>query len=638
MNMIERILSPENLSAAVKNLRQKPDSSSYDGMRLSQLREYLELNRAAFVDSIMKDRFRPGYAQEATLVSPTGKARTIAKLTSLDRLVLRAIFQVLSDEYNDTFSKSSFGYRPNVGVVDAAKRAVEIIQSGERYAASIDIQDFFDKIPHGKLKTVLSKRGVDKVTTRLIGRFLACEFLRDGEIVRKKSGVLQGSPLSPLLSNLYLHEADVYFEKRGWPFCRYGDDIRVFAKTMREASARFRSAKAFLEKELGLKVSTSKSWIGLATERVYLGYRFYETGSGQIEIRREDRSNKQFSHYWRTSSLRKVGSNFHIVADGVLTQKDYALLFENPKKKIRLPVRETESLNLYSNVVFSSGFFRLVSDNKVVVNIFDGANEYLGAFVPNRLGASGSLTLQQATAYVDESRRLELARRFAVAAAHNLRENLKYYARHIEKASLKKTIAKITREMTKERAATSIEALLLVEGRVREAYYSQFDELLFTDDFTFGKRTRRPPRNPLNSLLSYGNTILYRRIAREVYKSRLDIRFGYLHATTSRYESLNLDVAELFRPVVVERVIFALVNKRALNATRDFEERKDGAVYLNASGKKIFINALEEKLSTHLRQKNGASLTYMELIREELRKLTRYFESGEEYKPYKYFL
>jgi CRISPR-associated endonuclease Cas1 subtype I-B len=245
--------------------------------------------------------------------------------------------------------------------------------------------------------------------------------------------------------------------------------------------------------------------------------------------------------------------------------------------------------------------------------------------------------MQQALIYADAAKRLNIAKQFAVAAAHNIRENLKYYVKHSESVQLRSSIEKITVMMQEEKDAATVADLMLIEGRVRGIYYTCLNDILPNDDFTFTKRTRQPPEDALNSLISFGNTVLYRRVAKEIYKSRLDIRIGFLHAANRRYESLNLDIAEIFRPVIVEKVIFSLINKHMISEGLHFEALDGGAVYLNGEGKKIFIAEFEEKMAQRIKLATGTA-SYEELIRDEIRKLSRCFDKGEPYKAYKYFL
>ncbi|MCL2425312.1 MAG: type I-B CRISPR-associated endonuclease Cas1b [Oscillospiraceae bacterium] len=357
----------------------------------------------------------------------------------------------------------------------------------------------------------------------------------------------------------------------------------------------------------------------------------------QNENNLERRNTKTYLHDWESSSLQKIDGEYHLIADGILTRKDYNLLFENPEKKMHLPVESTECLNLHSNIAFSSSFFSFAAKNNLKINMFSKYGEYEGAFVPAGLPASSSLVMKQALAYNDTSERLMFARQFALAAAHNIRENLKYYTRYDSGGRLSNAIEEIAAIMHMEKTIVSVSELMLLEGRIRGIYYMCLNDIFMNDDFLFVKRTKRPPEDPLNALISFGNVVLYRRIAKELYKSRLDIRFGFLHATNRRHESLNLDIAEIFRPVIVDRIIFTLINKHMISAKMNFEKLEGNAVYLNSEGKRIFITEFDKKMAQRLKYKSGI-VSYEGLIRAEIQKLTRYFDTGEPYKPYKYFL
>ena len=253
------------------------------------------------------------------------------------------------------------------------------------------------------------------------------------------------------------------------------------------------------------------------------------------------------------------------------------------------------------------------------------------------MAAASTVSIRQALVYSDPVQRLELAKQFAIAAAHNIRENLKYYARHRDSQIINNSIKEISDMMAEQKQENDIQPLMLTEARIRERYYACLNDILPYEDFEFTKRTKRPPEDALNSLISFGNTILYRRVAKEIYKTRLDIRIGFLHAANRRAESLNLDVAEIFRPVIVEKVIFSLINRHMLSEQNHFERPESGGVYLNKEGKKTFLSEFEDKIHSRFTWE-GISVSYGELIKAELQKLTRRFEKNEDYRAYKYFL
>lgn len=155
------------------------------------------------------------------------------------------------------------------------------------------------------------------------------------------------------------------------------------------------------------------------------------------------------------------------------------------------------------------------------------------------------------------------------------------------------------------------------------------------DGFKFEKRTRRPPQDALNAMISFGNTLLYTRFSNIIYQTSLDIKIGIIHSSFKRQESLNLDMADLFKPVLVDRAIFTLVNRKMLNAKQDFEEKENGGIYMTPRGKRIFIKEFEKKLSQQLTEK-GTKMNYIEIMRREVRKVESYFRNNIPYKPYQY--
>jgi len=212
---------------------------------------------------------------------------------------------------------------------------------------------------------------------------------------------------------------------------------------------------------------------------------------------------------------------------------------------------------------------------------------------------------------------------------------LRYYYKRTKQVELQITINEVTAIMTELKACSGLEELMMLEARAKQKYLQAFDYMVADEAYPFEKRTRRPPRNELNALISFGNVFLYQRIATEIQKTALDIRIGFAHATNNRSESLNLDIAEIFKPIIVDRAIFTIIHNMEINKSEHFEKTEDGGVYLNKIGKKIFIHELEQKLYQKISVK-GVRKTYDTIIRDEIKKILRYVKCGEKYKPFKY--
>lgn len=277
----------------------------------------------------------------------------------------------------------------------------------------------------------------------------------------------------------------------------------------------------------------------------------------------------------------------------------------------------------------------MANNEGISVNLIDKCGEQIGRFIPQRWKKDFRTEYAQMRFVDDEKRRLKLAISFQTANIFNMRASLRYYERRSHNEKLTNAIKEISEIMEKVKKANSVSALMIYEAQARQLYYHCFNIIMGGEKFKFVRRTRRPPQDPLNAMISLGNTLLYTRFANEIYQSRLDIRFGILHSSVRRQESLNLDLSDLFKPMLVDRTIFTLVNRSMINEISDFEELEMGGVYMNYLGKQIFIREFENKLSQIVTIKN-TKVSYGNLIHKEVKKVEDYFRKDIPYKPYKY--
>ena len=439
--------------------------------------------------------------------------------------------------------------------------------------------------------------------------------------------------MSPLLANVYMNELDHYMEKQGYSFCRFGDDINIYCSTYEEATVAFSDVTARMEKIEQLPLNHGKTGIFKGINQKYLGYRF-EMKDGHVIVKKEQRAYKTVYRDWYTTGIQKMDHNYHLINEGILTKQDFNILFESENGKKYIPVETTDSLYIYSNVIMSGNFFDFMNQVGLNVSFINKYGEKIGSFVPNNSRRNIKTELKQLRMYDSEKERLDMARRLEIASVSNIRANLRYYQRRKNATELEATVKDMTDIITKLNEARDINHMMMLEAQARQKYYGCFNSILEGKQFYFDKRTRRPPQDPLNAMISLGNTLLYQRIANEINRTSLDIRIGIVHAAGNRSESLNLDLADLFKPILVDRTIFTLVNRKMINVN-DFVEVENNGIYLNNRAKKIFISEYENKLYQKVTF-DGAERTYDYLIKNEIQKLKKYIENGEKYKPYKY--
>jgi len=321
----------------------------------------------------------------------------------------------------------------------------------------------------------------------------------------------------------------------------------------------------------------------------------------------------------------------YIFSNGELKRKENTLYFETPQGKKFIPVENTGEIMIFGEVSLNKKFLEFLSENEIILHCFNFYGYYIGSFYPREHYNSGYMILKQAEHYSDNIKRMKLAIKFVVGAVNNIKKVLSYYNSRGIKLSDK--INEIETLQNRIFEQNDTEALMAIEGNIREIYYKSFNCIINDEEFIFEERTRRPPENRLNALISFGNSILYTIVLSEIYKTHLDPRIGFLHSTNFRRFTLNLDVAEVFKPIIVDRIIFYLLNKKIIRPEH-FEKYLEG-VYLNEKGRAIFVEEMEKRLKTTINLKNiNKQVSYRRLIRLELYKIEKHLMGEKEYEPF----
>jgi len=321
----------------------------------------------------------------------------------------------------------------------------------------------------------------------------------------------------------------------------------------------------------------------------------------------------------------------YIFSSGELSRKDNTLSFEMEKGRRFIPVEDTGEIIIFGEVAVNKKLLEFLSMKEIILHYFNHHGYYMGSFYPREHLNSGYMTLKQAEYYLDEEKRLAIAKEFVRGAAKNIRQILKYYHGRDKNVSDKINAIENLIEPIEECRDNS--ALMALEGNIREYYYKAFDEIVGKPDFAFQERSRRPPKNYLNTLISFGNSIIYTICLSEIYKTHLDPRIGFLHATNFRRFTLNLDVAEIFKPVIVDRLIFTLLAKRMI--TKDDFDRGTEGIMMKEKARKCFVENLDEKLKTTIKHREiGRPVSYRRLIRLELYKLEKHLMGEKEYRAF----
>ncbi len=321
----------------------------------------------------------------------------------------------------------------------------------------------------------------------------------------------------------------------------------------------------------------------------------------------------------------------YIFSSGELSRKDNTLFFETEEGRRFIPVEDTGEIMIFGEVTVNKKLLEFLSVKEIVLHFFNYHGYYMGTYYPREHLNSGFMTLRQAEHYLAEEKRLDIAKEFVRGSAKNIRQVLKYYNGREKDVADRLNAVENLIEPIDDCKDTS--TLMAVEGNIRDHYYQAFDAIVGNPDFVFQSRSRRPPKNFLNTLISFGNSLMYTICLSEIYKTHLDPRIGYLHSTNFRRFTLNLDVAEIFKPIIVDRLIFSLLGKKMITKG-DFDRITEG-VMMKEKARKCFVENLDEKLKTTIKHREiGRPVSYRRLIRLELYKLEKYLMGEKEYQAF----
>ena len=273
--MWEQIFSRDNLMAALKRVQSNGGAPGVDGMTVDELPDHLRVHWPSIREKLEAARYEPSPVRRVEIPKPAKGRRQLGIPTVQDRFIQQAMHQVLSAQFESTFSEHSYGFRPGRSAHDAVKAARVHVEAGYKWVVDIDMERFFDTVNHDRLMARVKAEVKDKRVLRLVNAYLKAGVMVNGVVVETKEGTPQGGPLSPLLSNIVLTELDRKLEERGHRFVRYADDCNIYVRSERAARRVLASTKRYVEERMRLRVNEAKSAVDLAVRRQFLGFSFY---------------------------------------------------------------------------------------------------------------------------------------------------------------------------------------------------------------------------------------------------------------------------------------------------------------------------------------------------------------------------
>ena len=307
-DLLERILSKDNMNNAYKRVKANKGSHGIDGMTVDELLQYLKEHGQVLRQSLLEGRYRPQPVRRVEIPKPDGGKRLLGIPTVVDRVIQQAIAHVLTPIYENKFCDNSYGFRPLRSAKQAVEKCKAYINAGYTWVVDIDLAKYFDTINHDKLIRILSNDIKDGRVISLIRKYLQSGVMINGVVMDTEEGAPQGGPLSPLLSNVMLHELDMELTRRELFFCRYADDCNIYVKSKKAANRVMESITRFIEEKLKLKVNKDKSTVDRPWKLKFLGFSFYR-GKSEYRIRIHEKPLNKFKAKLKELTSRSNAMN-----------------------------------------------------------------------------------------------------------------------------------------------------------------------------------------------------------------------------------------------------------------------------------------------------------------------------------------
>ena len=323
----------------------------------------------------------------------------------------------------------------------------------------------------------------------------------------------------------------------------------------------------------------------------------------------------------------------YIFSKGDLSRKDFSICFRKEQGLIYLPIKNTKELYCFNDINLSTKLLEVLSKSGIIMHFFGYYGNYIGTFYPKEHLMSGRVVIEQALTYNNHEKRMQIAKAIIGGIADNIYFTLYHYYRH-GKTELKEYLDWLrvdTKDMLHK--VDNIKQLLAVEGEIWARFYASFQYFL-PDNFIMDKRIKRPPDNPMNAMISFGNTLLYTKTVSQLYETHLDQSISFLHEPMERRFSLSLDISEVFKPIIVFKTIFECVNNRKITIEKHFDKKMNYAL-LNDLGRRVFVEEFENRINNvYEHTKLKRKITYKNSIKLDGYKLIKYIMEGGKFTPF----
>lgn len=646
----------DQLEAAWERVRENQGGAGGDGVGLVEFEVDLPTRLVRLQLGLRAGTYRPGPVRRVDIPKGDGDTRLLCIPSVVDRVAQTAVTMVLTPLLDGEMADASFAYRPGRSVQMAVARVAAHRRAGYGWVVDGDIERFFDRVPHERLLSRLERSVADQQVLDLVALWLDAIGMAGG---LPGLGLPQGSPLSPLLANLYLDDVDDQIQGRGVRLVRFADDFLLMCRE-EVAATKAQARMAKLLADHGLRLHPDKTRIVPFEQGFrFLGHLFVRSlvvrelaEADDATLPPAEAARILASHPAiapadapdlsgtdeggdRAPGLRVL----YITEPGRrLDIRNEAFTVTEPGpgedrvEVIAIPPQRLDRVELSPGTDASADALRHALAHGVAVDFVNGWGDSIGHLAPAIGTARAGLHLAQARLALDPLARLDLARRLVDGRLRNQRALLSRLNRRRKDASVADAGAVISRAIRKLPIAADVPALMGMEGAASAAYWPALGKCL-ENGWRFSRRRRQPPPDPVNLILSFLSGLLYRDIAALCARAGLHPGFGSLHSARDNSPALASDLVEEFRAPLVEGLAIYLFNNRILD--RAMFTRRDAACHLSPEGRKAVIRAWEGWLDRPVLAPDGRRVLWRRLIALQVNAYADHARGECEYTPYR---
>lgn len=635
-------LTDRDLDDAWAHVRQGSPAPGVDGLDLASFEADLAAQIKALLADLLQGAYRPQALLGVDLPKKSGGFRRVVIATVRDRVAQTAALQALQPFVEEILHPSAFAYRQNIGVQDALLRVCALRDRGLGHALRADIRSFFDSVPHGRLFEMLDTTLPESPWLGLLREWLTATVIEPGGrgAAPVRAGLPQGLTVSPMLANFYLTPFDREMDDRGWKLVRYADDMAVCCADA-PAAARARDEAAAALAALGLALAEEKTELCAFDKGfLFLGAKFigaelipaaphpYEETFTPPPPPKRKRPQALPGVMLRTLYIENQGCRVSRHAGRVVVSRDDKVVLD-------LPALHVDQIFVFGRAHLTTPFMTFCLERDIPVVFFSSYGRYYGML--RAVGAGNYHLVRAQFALLDDpARRLETARRIVAGKIANCRALLAQHARNHPARDLEKAVQAL--KAAEKRAANTkdLESLRGVEGTAAAAHFAGLS-LCLPEGLRFARRTRRPPTDPVNSLLSFGYSLVFYLVHSCLCARGLDPHIGLLHEPGRDHPALASDLVEEFRAPIVDALVLSLLNRGEMGpADFHYDQGTPAACLLRDESRPVYLRAFEEKMETQrVHPDAGYAVDWRRVIDLQVSRMRRFIEGKiDRYQPF----